>query len=143
MIRNYFAYFRPMKYFLLTLFVLLAFQPLKAQIQDDSLDIKIGQMLLVGFRGYKAPLNSSIVSDIKFRHIGGVILYDFDIPTKTKSPMLSTMTRIFPFAGVNFIAFDRRLSITCLILCSSPETCGKFLCTSTTKSISFDSTVVR
>jgi beta-N-acetylhexosaminidase len=73
--------------------LLLPFCALVAQ-DDDSLDIKLGQMLLVGFRGYTASLNSTIASDIKDRHIGGVILYDFDIPTKTKVRNFKTVAQV-------------------------------------------------
>ncbi len=46
---------------------------------NDELDIKIGQMLLVGFRGLEVGYNHSIVRDIRDHHIGGVILFDYDI----------------------------------------------------------------
>jgi len=44
-----------------------------------NLDIKIGQMLLLGFRGLSVDDNSPIVCDIRKYHIGGVILFDYDI----------------------------------------------------------------
>lgn len=47
----------------------------------DSLDLKIGEMLMVGFRGLSVSDTSSIVRDIKKYHLGGVILYDYDIPS--------------------------------------------------------------
>ncbi|HWD18637.1 MAG TPA: glycoside hydrolase family 3 N-terminal domain-containing protein [Verrucomicrobiae bacterium] len=37
---------------------------------------KIGQMLLVGFRGYTVQESDPIVRDIVERHIGGIILFD-------------------------------------------------------------------
>lgn len=47
---------------------------------NPSLDAKIGQMLLVGFRGLEiSSENDPIVQDIRKLHIGGVILYDYDI----------------------------------------------------------------
>jgi beta-N-acetylhexosaminidase len=49
----------------------------------DSLDFKIGQMLLVGFRGLSVSDTSAIVRDICERHIGAVILFDYDVPSKT------------------------------------------------------------
>jgi len=48
---------------------------------DVSLDVKIGWMIMVGFRGLDVNDNSPIVRDIIDRHIGGVILYDYDVPT--------------------------------------------------------------
>ncbi len=49
---------------------------------DDSLDIKIGQMLMVGFRGITASPGSPIMDDIAKLHLGGVILFDFDVEQK-------------------------------------------------------------
>ena len=43
-----------------------------------SLEVKIGQMLIVGFRGLSVNDKSSIVRDIKRFHLGGVILFDYD-----------------------------------------------------------------
>ncbi len=44
-----------------------------------SLDEKIGQMLMVGFRGLDVSENDQIVKDIKLGKIGGVVLYDRDV----------------------------------------------------------------
>jgi len=54
-----------------------------APVHDVSLDVKIGQMIMVGFRGLDVNDNSPIVRDIIDRHIGGVILFDYDVPTST------------------------------------------------------------
>jgi len=50
--------------------------PIERQI---SLDDKIGQMLLVGFRGLSVSDGDQIVRDIKLGRIGGVVLYDRDV----------------------------------------------------------------
>jgi len=50
---------------------------------DVSLDVKIGQMIMVGFRGLDVKDSSPVIRDIVERHIGGVILYDYDVPTNT------------------------------------------------------------
>ncbi len=42
---------------------------------------KIGQMLLVGFRGTTVVEAAAVVADIRDRNLGGVILYDRDLPT--------------------------------------------------------------
>jgi len=44
----------------------------------DDLDVKIGQMLMVGFRGLEVQDDHPIVQDIRERQIGGVILFDRD-----------------------------------------------------------------
>ncbi len=49
---------------------------------DSDLDVKIGQMLMVGFRGTSAREQSSIAKDIHDLHLGGVILFDFDVEKK-------------------------------------------------------------
>lgn len=48
----------------------------------DSLEIKIGQMLMVGFRGTEISEDSPIVKDLRDLHLGGVVLFDFDVATK-------------------------------------------------------------
>jgi len=50
---------------------------------DVSLDVKIGQMIMVGFRGLDVNDNSPIIRDIFDRHIGGVIIFNYDVPTST------------------------------------------------------------
>jgi beta-N-acetylhexosaminidase len=50
---------------------------------EVSLDVKIGQMIMVGFRGLDVDDSSPIIRDIVERHICGVILYDYDVPTNT------------------------------------------------------------
>lgn len=56
--------------------------PNAATKQDASLDVKIGQMLMVGFRGLRINENPSIVRDIRHYHLGGIILFDYDVPTQ-------------------------------------------------------------
>jgi beta-N-acetylhexosaminidase len=45
---------------------------------EPTLEQKIGQMLMIGFRGTELTTDNHIYSDIKKWHIGGVVLYDFD-----------------------------------------------------------------
>ena len=52
--------------------------------KEVNLEEKIGQMLLVGFRGLKINDNSRIVQDIKKFHLGGVILFDYDNALKKR-----------------------------------------------------------
>ena len=47
--------------------------------QPDSLAIKIGQMLMIGFRGLDARSEPSLESDIRMRGIGGVVLFSYDM----------------------------------------------------------------
>ena len=55
--------------------------PSQVSTIDVSLDIKIGQMLLVGFRSLVVDERHPIVADIRDRHLGGVVLFDFDVPS--------------------------------------------------------------
>lgn len=48
---------------------------------EPSLNVKIGQMLLVGFRGLAVDDRHPIVRDIRDRSLGGVILFDYDVPS--------------------------------------------------------------
>ncbi|MDZ7658378.1 glycoside hydrolase family 3 protein [Fodinibius sp.] len=57
-------------------------QTLSAE-KDVSLDEKIGQMLLAGFRGTTLADTNHIVRDIKKYHLGGIILFDYDVPSKS------------------------------------------------------------
>jgi len=50
---------------------------------NDSLRYKIAQMLIIGFRGTTLSPKNHIYRDIKDLHIGGVVLFDYDVPTKS------------------------------------------------------------
>ncbi|WP_216086229.1 beta-N-acetylhexosaminidase [Mahella australiensis] len=50
---------------------------IQALISTMSLDEKIGQMLIIGFDGYK--VNTQVVTMIKDRNIGGVILFNRNV----------------------------------------------------------------
>lgn len=47
------------------------------------LDVKIGQMLKIGFRGMEVADTNHIVRDIQKYDLGGVILFDYDVPNDT------------------------------------------------------------
>lgn len=51
--------------------------------QDPSLEEKIGQILMIGFRGFTVDDSDHIVRDLTEYHLGGVILFDYDVPTST------------------------------------------------------------
>lgn len=46
---------------------------------QPTLDQMIGQMLMAGFRGFTVDEASPIVRDIRDSHLGGVILFDYDV----------------------------------------------------------------
>jgi beta-N-acetylhexosaminidase len=50
--------------------------------QTASLKKQIGQMLMVGFRGTELLPDNHIVADITQLNVGGVILFDYDMPSR-------------------------------------------------------------
>jgi len=50
---------------------------------EVPLDVKIGQMLKIGFRGLAIADTNHIVRDLKKYHLGGVVLFDYDVPRDT------------------------------------------------------------
>jgi len=81
---------------------------------DEELKEKIGQMLLVGFRGTKINENSYIARVLKEVKVGGVILFDFDVPSRSfprnivsfeqTKELISQLKEIAPFPI--FVAVD-------------------------------------
>lgn len=52
------------------------------RFNSTDLDDKIGQMLMVGFRGMTVEESSFIAADIQQRNLGGVILFSYDVALK-------------------------------------------------------------
>lgn len=50
-----------------------------AQKREMPLDKKVAQMIILGFRGTEVTKNSSIISDIREKGIGGVLLFEHNI----------------------------------------------------------------
>ncbi|TKJ28793.1 MAG: glycoside hydrolase family 3 [Chloroflexi bacterium B3_Chlor] len=48
---------------------------------DVDLDVEIGQMLMVGFRGFDVSDDHPVVRDVQDR-LGGVVLFDYDVPSR-------------------------------------------------------------
>ncbi|MBM3701750.1 MAG: beta-N-acetylhexosaminidase [Actinobacteria bacterium] len=48
-----------------------------------TLDQMIGEMIILGFRGTEISDSSKIIQDISEYSIGGVILFDYDVPSKS------------------------------------------------------------
>jgi len=72
--------------FLLSLFLAFAGNECSQQDTPDSntrevpLDKKIGEMLNIGFRGMAVADTNHIVRDITKFHLGGITLFDYDVP---------------------------------------------------------------
>jgi beta-N-acetylhexosaminidase len=56
--------------------------PVSEKDSEASLEFKIGQMLLIGFRGLEVSDQHTAIRDIRELHLGGVILSDYDIASK-------------------------------------------------------------
>ena len=70
-----------MKHPIFLLFLLLSAHLVVGQKEEkvDSLDIKIGQMVMVGYSGTSLRYADPIVDDIKNGMVGGVILFEKNI----------------------------------------------------------------
>ena len=71
-----------MKNKILTALILVLITASCAAQKRDSLDLKIAQMLLIGFRGMSLPDNDPFLRYVREGRVGNVILFDFDVPTK-------------------------------------------------------------
>jgi beta-N-acetylhexosaminidase len=65
------------------LIAIAAFLFFKKGETEKDLKTQIGQMLVVGFRGTNVSQNPEIINDIKNLNLGGVILFDYDVPSKS------------------------------------------------------------
>ena len=57
--------------------------PTDTELNSPTLDQMIGEMIILGFRGIEVNDSSGIIQDIKKYNIGGVILFDYDVPSKS------------------------------------------------------------
>lgn len=65
--------------FALLLMLLVCPPAAESGSRPDSLSIRIGQMLMTGFRGLDLKSAPSIEADIREQRIGGVVLFDYDV----------------------------------------------------------------
>ena len=64
-----------------------------------SLRDRIGQMLLVGFRGLTVEEAGEIASDIRDRNLGGILLFDTDQPTHSAVRNVESPTQLIALIG--------------------------------------------
>jgi beta-N-acetylhexosaminidase len=80
-----------------------------------TLEEKIGQMVLVGFRGLTVDEKSPVIEDIREKRIGGVILFDRDVDLgsdvrniESRTQLKKLITSLQDFAGGDlFVAVDQ------------------------------------
>jgi beta-N-acetylhexosaminidase len=65
----------------------------KKTVQQDSLDFKIGQMILMGFDGNQLSATSPVLQDIKQEKVGGIIIFEKNInPTDSYKNLKKLMS---------------------------------------------------
>lgn len=62
--------------------------------ENPSIEKKIGQMLMVGFRGFEVSDSSHVIRDIETYNTGGVILFDFDVPTDSPNRNIESYDQV-------------------------------------------------
>ncbi|MGH9340078.1 MAG: glycoside hydrolase family 3 protein [Acidobacteriota bacterium] len=67
----------------ITLSVLLMAPMCAAHQQDRELDLWIGQMLMVGFRGTELGPDDPFLQQVRDLHLGGAILFDYDVASRS------------------------------------------------------------
>ncbi|HRJ29394.1 MAG TPA: glycoside hydrolase family 3 protein [Cyclobacteriaceae bacterium] len=70
--------------------IILAIVNCQLSIAQDSLDIKIGQMILIGFP--KAEVDKTVLEEIRQGKVGSVILFEKNIPPKNSFHALKKIT---------------------------------------------------
>ncbi len=67
----------------------------------DSLDIKIGQMIMIGMKGTSVTPNSSIYKYVAQGKVGGVLLYEYNVhKTQAKTKMKALTNRLQSAANI-------------------------------------------
>lgn len=69
------------------------------EISTMSLEQKLGQMLLLGFRGTHLTDENPILSDIRDRYIGGVVLFDYDLMLKSYERNIASPGQVAKLTG--------------------------------------------
>ena len=69
------------------------------QVPDVSLDVKIGQMLMLGFQGTRLDENNIIVKAIRDQHVGNVVLFDQDSRRSSKPRNIESPEQLKALTG--------------------------------------------
>lgn len=86
---------------------LLALTNIQTLAQRDSLDIKIGQMILIGFP--KAEVDPTVLEEIRQGKVGSIIIFEKNIPARNSFAELKKITWTYQHAAAIpiFIAIDQ------------------------------------
>jgi beta-N-acetylhexosaminidase len=85
------------------------------KLSELTLDQKIAQMMLVGFRGFQLDDDNPLIDDLRNAMVGGIILFDYDVLKRSherniKSPaqLEKLMSQIYSHLQVpTFISIDQ------------------------------------
>ena len=66
---------------------------------QPSLDERLGQMLMVGFRGTRLANDHFILRDLREHHLGGVILFDYDLESRTHGRNIASPQQLRELTG--------------------------------------------
>jgi len=86
-----------MKKFCLTILTLLQLQLLVAQTKIDSLDFKIGQMILIGFPG--TEVDPKVLEEVREGKVGSIIIFEKNIPPQNSFIALKKITWTYQHAA--------------------------------------------
>jgi beta-N-acetylhexosaminidase len=64
-----------------------------------ELDVKIGQMLMAGFRGLSVGSGHPVVRDIGQYHLGSVVLFDYDVPLQSSERNIRSAEQVQALVG--------------------------------------------
>ena len=95
-------------FFLLGVFITF-YSSAQVDIEKDSIDIMIGQMIMIGIGDFnKASGKQAIYDEIKNGRVGGVVLYEKNIfPKKPKPELAKLVDRLQKNAGIPlFVSID-------------------------------------
>ncbi len=63
-----------------------------AQVVDDSLRLKIGQMIMIGFNGTELEETDPVIREIEQGDVGGIILFEKNLADSNSVDVLSALT---------------------------------------------------
>lgn len=64
------------------------------QIKEPTLEEKAAQMVMIGFKGTELSENNHIINDIKNLKIGGVVLFEYDVPSGSRPRNISSVEQL-------------------------------------------------
>lgn len=93
----------------LLILLILLYSTIPAKAQPDSLDIKIGQMIIFGFYGTKVDKKDAVYKAVKAGKVGSILLYRRNISETNSSSQLKKLIKDFQSAAPIplFISIDQ------------------------------------